>query len=93
VKVQAPFGFVTGCHAGDNFMVQATLASTRHYCPEVSICLVVDDLEREYDLIAFARFRTVLGGHAEPSMSTLSKSTREMSYSSNTSLSVNVSIV
>jgi hypothetical protein len=52
VKVQAPFGFVTGCHAGDKFMVQATLASMRHYCPEVSICLVVDDLEREYDLIA-----------------------------------------
>ena len=27
MKVQAPFGFVTGCHAGDKFMVQATLAS------------------------------------------------------------------
>jgi hypothetical protein len=57
VKVQAPFGFVTGCHAGDKFMVQATLASMRHYCPEVPICLVVDgdfgvsDLEKEYDLI------------------------------------------
>jgi len=52
VNVQAPFGFVTGCHAGDKFMVQATLASMRHYCPEVPICLVVDDLEREFDLIA-----------------------------------------
>lgn len=57
MKVQAPYGFVTGCHAGDKFMVQATLASMRHYCPKVPICLVVDgdfdvsDLEREYELI------------------------------------------
>jgi len=57
VKVQAPFGFVTGCHAGDKFMVQATLASMRHFCPEIPICLVVDgsfdvsDLEAEYHLI------------------------------------------
>jgi len=57
VKVQASFGFVTGCHAGDKFMVQATLASMRHYCAEVPICLTVDgdfdvsDLEKEYDLI------------------------------------------
>jgi hypothetical protein len=57
VKVQAPFGFVTGCHAGDKFLVQATLASMKHYCPEVPICLTVDgnfdvsDLEKEYDLI------------------------------------------
>jgi hypothetical protein len=55
VKVQAPFGFVTGCHAGDKFLVQATLASMRHYCPDVPICLTVDgdfdvsDLEKEYD--------------------------------------------
>jgi hypothetical protein len=54
VKVQAPFGFVTGCHEGDKFMVQATLASMRHYCPNVPICLTVDgdvdvsDLERDY---------------------------------------------
>jgi hypothetical protein len=52
-----PFGFVTACHLGDKFMVQATLASIRHYCPEVPICLLadgnveVDDLRREYDLI------------------------------------------
>ena len=38
-------------------MVQATLASMRHYCPDVPICLTVDgdfdvsDLEKEYDLI------------------------------------------
>jgi hypothetical protein len=57
VKVQAPFGFVTGCHAGDKFMVQATLASMRHYSSAVPICLIVDgdfdvsDLEKEYDLI------------------------------------------
>jgi hypothetical protein len=57
VKVQAPFGFVTGCHAGDKFMVQATLSSMRHYCPDVPICLTVDgvfdvsDLEKQYDLI------------------------------------------
>ena len=57
MKVQAPFGFVTGCHAGDKFMVQATLASMRHYCPDVPICLTVDgdfdvsDLAKEYDLI------------------------------------------
>jgi hypothetical protein len=57
MKVYAPFGFVTGCHAGDKFMVQATLASMRHYCPDVPICLIVDgnfdvsDLENEYELI------------------------------------------
>jgi len=38
-------------------MVQATLASMRHFCPEVPICLTVDgdfdvsDLEKEYELI------------------------------------------
>ena len=38
-------------------MVQATLASMRHYCPDVPICLTVDgdfdvsDLEKEYELI------------------------------------------
>jgi len=38
-------------------MVQATLASIRHYCPDVPICLIVDgdfgvsDLEKEYQLI------------------------------------------
>jgi hypothetical protein len=56
MKVQAPFGFVTGCHTGDKFLVQATLASMKHYCPDVPICLIVDgdldvsDLEKEYDL-------------------------------------------
>ena len=56
MKVQAPFGFVTGCHAGDKFMVQATLSSMRHYCPNVPICLTVDgdfdvsDLKKQYDL-------------------------------------------
>jgi hypothetical protein len=57
VKAQAPFGFVTGCHAGDKFLVQATLASMRHYCPDMPICLTVDgdfdvsDLQKEYDLV------------------------------------------
>ena len=57
MKVQAPFGFVTGCHAGDKFMVQATLASMRHYCPNVPLCLSVDgdfdvsDLKKQYNLI------------------------------------------
>jgi hypothetical protein len=75
MKVQAPFGFVTGCHAGDKFMVQATLASMRHYCPDVPICLTVDgdadvsDLEREYNLIVLrirdlpsAEMRKLIGG-------------------------------
>jgi hypothetical protein len=57
VKVLAPFGFVTACHAGDKYMVQATLSSMRHYCPNVPICLTVDgdfdvsDLKKQYDLI------------------------------------------
>src|SRR3989440_1233498 len=57
VKVHAPFGFVTGCHAEDKVLVKATLASMRHYCPDVPICLTVDgnfdvsDLQKEYDLI------------------------------------------
>jgi hypothetical protein len=56
VKLLAPFGFVTGCHAGDKFMVQATLASMRYYCPNVPICMTVDgdfdvsDLQRQYEL-------------------------------------------
>ena len=77
MKVQAPFGFVTGCHAGDKFMVQATLASMRHYCPKVPICLVVDgsfdvsDLENEYGLIVLRvselpsqQMRTLISGNA-----------------------------
>lgn len=51
-----PFGFVTGCHPGDRFMVGATLASMRRYCPDIPICLVVDgevdvsELQELYDL-------------------------------------------
>jgi len=76
MKVQAPFGFVTGCHAGDKFMVQATLASMRHYCPNVPICLVVDgvfdvsELEKEYGLIVLrvpelpsVEMRELIGGN------------------------------
>ena len=57
MKVQAPFGFVTACYAEDKFLVSATLASMRYYCPDVPICLTVDgnfdvsDLQKEYDLI------------------------------------------
>ena len=57
MKVQASFGFVTGCHVEDKFLVQATLASMKHFCPQIPICLVVDgsfdvyDLESEYGLI------------------------------------------
>jgi hypothetical protein len=57
MDITEPFGFVTACHAGDKFMVQATLASIRHYCPEVPICLLADgdveveDMRRQYDLI------------------------------------------
>jgi len=43
MEIQAPFGFVTGCHAGDKFMVGATLASIRRYYPDIPICLTVDD--------------------------------------------------
>jgi hypothetical protein len=76
MNVPAPFGFVTGCHAGDRFMVQATLASMRHYCPTVPICLVADgdfdvsDLEQEYDLIVLrvpelpsVEMRQLIGGN------------------------------
>ena len=50
-------GFVTGCHTGDKFMVQATLASIRHFCPDAPVCLVADgdvdvsDLEQQYGAI------------------------------------------
>jgi hypothetical protein len=76
MNVRAPFGFVTGCHAGDKFMVQATLASMKHYCPQVPICLVVDgmfdvsDLERDYGVIPLrvpelpsAEMRALIGGN------------------------------
>jgi hypothetical protein len=76
MNVQAPFGLVTGCHAGDKFMVQATLASMKYYCPTVPICLVVDgafdvsDLKKEYDLIVLrvsdlpsAEMRKLIGGN------------------------------
>jgi hypothetical protein len=76
VKVQAPFGFVTGCHAADKLMVQATLASMRHYCPKVPICLIIDgafgisDLVKEYGIIPFRvtdlpspEMRKLIGGN------------------------------
>ena len=42
---------------GDKYMVGATLASMRHFCPDVPICLIADgdvdvsDLEQQYDLM------------------------------------------
>jgi hypothetical protein len=54
MKEQAPCEFVT---AGDKFMVQATLASMKHFCPDIPIRLVVDgsfdvsDLKSEDGLI------------------------------------------
>ncbi len=57
MNIEAPFGFVTGCHAGDRHLVVATLASIRQYCPKVPICLTVDgdcdvsDLVRDYGVI------------------------------------------
>lgn len=57
MEITAPFGFVTGCHAKDKFLVQATLASIKYFCPEIPICLVVDgtfdvsELISQYDLI------------------------------------------
>ncbi len=84
MKVQAPFGFVTGCHAGDKFLVQATLASMRHYCPDVPICLTVDgnfdvsDLEKEYDLIVLRvaelpseEMRKLLGGNYQAKLAAM----------------------
>jgi len=76
MNAQSPFGFVTGCHAGDKFMVRATLASIRHFCPGVPMCLVVDgdfdvsDLVREYGVIVLrvsdlpsAEMRQLIGGN------------------------------
>jgi len=84
MKIQAPFGLVTGCHKGDKFMVGATLASMRHYCPEVPICLVVDgdfdvsDLESEYDLIVLRvsdlpsrEMREMIGGNYRAKLAAL----------------------
>jgi hypothetical protein len=84
MKVEASFGFVTGCHAGDKFMVQATLASMRHYCPDVPICLTVDgdfdvsDLEKEYDLTVLRvselpseEMRTLISGNYRAKLAAL----------------------
>ena len=58
-------------------MVQATLASMRHFCPDVPICLVVDgnfdvsDLQREYGLMVLRvsdlhsnKMRKLISGNA-----------------------------
>jgi hypothetical protein len=76
VKTIAPFGFVTGCHAGDRMMVCATLSSIRHFCPDAPICLVVDgtfdisDLRDQYQLsvlrisdLPSVEMRNLIGGN------------------------------
>ena len=65
-------------------MVGATLASMRHYCPDVPICLVVDgdfdvaDLERQYDLIVLRvsdlpsqEMREMIGGNYRAKLAAL----------------------
>lgn len=42
MKTVAEFGFVTGGHAASMPYAQASLASMRHYCPNVPIALLVD---------------------------------------------------
>jgi hypothetical protein len=82
--MQAPFGFVTGCHTGDKFMVQATLASISHFCPEIPVCLVVDgsfdvsDLVSEYGLIVFRvselpsqQMRNLVGGNGRAKLAAM----------------------
>ena len=57
MKPVAEFGFVTGGHAASMPYAQASLASMRHYCPEVPIALLVDgdfdvsQLEKLYGVI------------------------------------------
>jgi hypothetical protein len=84
MDIQAPFGIVTGCHAGDKFMVGATLASIRYYCSDTPVCLVVDgdfdvsDLERDYDLIVLRisdlpseEMRKMIGGNYRAKLSAM----------------------
>jgi hypothetical protein len=84
MKVQAPFGFVTGCHAKDKFMVQATLASISHFCSEIPVCLVVDgsfdvsDLVSEYGLIVLRvselpsqQMRNLVGGNGRAKLAAM----------------------
>jgi hypothetical protein len=84
VKVQTPFGFVTACHAGDKFLVGATLASMKHYCPDVPVCLIVDgefdvsDLAKEYDLrvlrvseLPSQQMRTLLRGNGRAKLAAM----------------------
>ncbi len=65
-------------------MVQATLASMRHYCPNVPICLTVDgdfdvsDLERAYGAIVLriselpsAEMRKLIGGNPRAKLAAL----------------------
>lgn len=51
METTAPFGFVTACYIEDKFHVKATLASMKHYCPDVPICLIVDGTFDVTDLV------------------------------------------
>ncbi len=84
MQTLAPFGFVTGCYAKDKFLVQATLASIKHFCPEVPICLVVDgnfdvsDLVDQYNVIVLRiddlpslEMRQLIGGDYRAKLSAI----------------------
>ena len=42
IQENESFGIVTACHKGDYHFVKATLASIKHFCPNVPICVIVD---------------------------------------------------
>src|SRR6266704_7197146 len=65
-------------------MVQATLASMKHYCPDVPVCLIVDgefdvsDLVKEYDLrvlriseLPSQQMRTLAGGNGRAKLAAM----------------------
>jgi hypothetical protein len=55
------FGVIIGCYARDYGFAKGTIASVRHYMPDVPICLLVDgsfptdDMQRAYGVTAFYR--------------------------------------
>ena len=84
MEIKAPFGFVTGCHAKDKFLVQGTIASIKYFCPDIPICLVVDgtfdvsDLTSQYDLIILRvsdlpsqKMRNLLSGNYRAKLSAM----------------------
>ena len=57
MEIISEFGFVTGGHKACMYLAQASLASMRHFCPDIPIALLVDGdfdvshLVRLYDVI------------------------------------------